>query len=104
MDTAQEIRAIKKSLANIEAMLKRDTKKVLTVKEAAQFLGISADRLYHIVAARDIPFYRNGTKLIRFDREELEAWLKLKRVPTNDELMNAAADMSATGGGNRWRG
>lgn len=105
MDTAQEIRAIKKSLANIEQMLKAaGAKKVMTVQEAALFLGMSADRLYHLVNARGIPFYRNGTKRIRFDRDELEVWLKQERIATDDELMNAAAEVTTTIGGKRWRG
>jgi len=50
----------------------------MTVEEAAEFLGVSRNNVY--VAAREgrIPSFKVGS-LIRFDLDELRAWLESNR-------------------------
>lgn len=52
--------------------------RLLTLQEAAQFLGIGRNTLY--VAAREgrIPSFKVGA-LVRFDVDELRAWLEANR-------------------------
>jgi excisionase family DNA binding protein len=52
--------------------------RLLTIDEAAEFLGISRNGLY--IAAREgrVPNYKIGA-LIRFDQAELRVWLESRR-------------------------
>jgi len=52
--------------------------KPLTLGEAAQFLRMSRSSLYQ---RKDIPRYRRpGSRVILFDQDKLEAWLKQGRI------------------------
>lgn len=51
---------------------------ILTLAEACDFLKIKKSRLRTAIFKREIPFIKIG-RLIRFDHEDLKAWLsKLK--------------------------
>ena len=55
-----------------------DSMKPLTLAEAAQFLRMSRSTLYQ---RKDIPRYRRpGSRVMLFDQEELEAWLRKGRM------------------------
>ena len=52
--------------------------KPLTLTEAAQFLRMSRSSLYQ---RKDIPRYRRpGSRVMLFDQDELEAWLRQGRI------------------------
>lgn len=52
--------------------------KPLTLAEAAAFLRMSRSSLYQ---RKDLPRYRRpGSRVILFDQEELEAWLRQGRI------------------------
>lgn len=56
--------------------------KPLTLAEAAQFLRMSRSSLYQ---RKDIPRYRRpGSRVMLFDQDELEAWLKGGRMDVHD--------------------
>ena len=64
----------------------------LTLSEAAHFLRMSRSCLYQ---RKDIPRYRRpGSRVMLFDQDELEAWLKEGRVAVEDE---PAPQMQPTG-------
>ena len=71
--------------------------KPLTLAEAAQFLRMSRSNLYQ---RKDIPRYRRpGSRVMLFDEDELEAWLKQGRIggltePTIE--MSAATELHQT--------
>ena len=52
--------------------------RLLTVHEAAEFLGRSVNSMYIDCRANLIPHYRVGNSL-RFDLDELRAWLQERR-------------------------
>lgn len=59
--------------------------KPLTLAEAAQFLRMSRSSLYQ---RKDIPRYRRpGSRVMLFDQEELEAWLKQGRIGGGSETV-----------------
>jgi len=63
--------------------------KPLTVAEAAEFLRLSRSSLYQ---RKDIPRYRRpGSRVILFDQEELEAWLRQGRISGNGEVDSASS-------------
>jgi excisionase family DNA binding protein len=52
---------------------------MLSVKDTAKRLGISASKLYALVAARTISFYRVGGKIL-FAEADIDAYLASCRV------------------------
>lgn len=54
-------------------------RELLTVDEAAEYLGLSRSTLYQYAAARTVPTYRLG-RLLRFDRRDLDNWIASRRV------------------------
>lgn len=61
-------------------------KNVLTFEETAEYMGVSKSHLYKLTMNRSIPHYKPRGKMVYFDREELEAWLKQNRVATSEEM------------------
>jgi excisionase family DNA binding protein len=54
-------------------------KRLMDVKEAAEFLNLSPRTLYKKTCARQIPFLKLGGKLL-FDRRELDEYIDAHRV------------------------
>ena len=54
------------------------TDKWLTARELAQYLKISVDLVYKLTQHGKIPVSKVGT-LLRFDREEIDEWVKSQR-------------------------
>lgn len=54
------------------------TDKWLTVKDVAVYLKLSADLVYKLAQKGKIPASRIGNQW-RFDREEIDAWVKAQR-------------------------
>ena len=65
-------------------------KKMLTVDEAAKYMGISKSTLYKMMMRREIPYSKPNGKVCFFDRQELEAWLMSNRQSTAAELQDSA--------------
>ncbi|MEO6111348.1 MAG: helix-turn-helix domain-containing protein [Nitrospiraceae bacterium] len=80
--------------------------KPLTLAEAAHFLRMSRSTLYQ---RKDIPRYRRpGSRVMLFDQDELETWLKQGRLGDHDEpnleietaeLHQATKQMAVNGAG-----
>ena len=67
-----------------------DAKDVLTLEEAALFMGISKSSLYKMTHKHELPFYRPNGKLIYFDKSELVKWMRQNRSMTEEEIKDAA--------------
>ena len=59
-----------------------DAKDVLTLEEAALFMGISKSSLYKMTHKHELPFYRPNGKLIYFEKSELVKWMLQNRSMT----------------------
>ena len=68
-----------------------DSKDVLTLEEAAAYLGISKSTLYKLTHQHEIPFYRPNGKLIYFEKSELLKWMRQSRTMSETETKEAAA-------------
>jgi predicted DNA-binding transcriptional regulator AlpA len=76
--------------------------KPITLAEAAQFLRMSRSSLYQ---RKDIPRYRRpGSRVMLFDQDELETWLKQGRMDSQGDTavempettkLNQATDVAA---------
>lgn len=80
-------------LSKLEAIERNSllaAKNVLTIDDAAVLTGMSKSHLYKLTCSKQIPFYRPNGKLVYFDRQELESWLKQNRVTTQAEAEQQA--------------
>ena len=53
---------------------------VLTVKQAALYLGVSVTKVYRELGAGRIGCRRDGRRSVRFSQADLDAWRAAKRV------------------------
>lgn len=60
------------------------TDKWLTVKEVAEYLKLSTDLVYKFAQRGKIPVSKIGNQW-RFDREEIDAWVKAQRPRTRSK-------------------
>ncbi|WP_170230023.1 helix-turn-helix transcriptional regulator [Polyangium fumosum] len=51
---------------------------------AAELTGLARGTLRSMVARRQIPHIRLGARLVRFQRKDLERWLRQRLVPSKD--------------------
>ena len=55
-------------------------KPFLTIREASEFTGYAINSLYAYVQRGTIPYFKaQGIKSLRFDRVQLEDWIKGKK-------------------------
>ena len=66
--------------------------KLLTSKEAAEYLGISLSFLRKMMMNRIIPMYKPNGKICYFDPEDLDAYLTSVRISSQDEIRKRAND------------
>jgi|SoiMethySBSTD1v2_1073268.scaffolds.fasta_scaffold311721_2 excisionase family DNA binding protein len=62
------------------------TKRLLTVPEAAAYLGLSKLTIYEWVSQRKIEYVKVG-RLVKFDQRQLERWIEKHTV----KVLNPAA-------------
>jgi excisionase family DNA binding protein len=53
---------------------------LLTIDQLAQRLGITVRHVRRLVAERRVPYYKVG-RLVRFDPNEIDEWLRDRRRP-----------------------
>ena len=84
MDTLQ------KELQEIRKFIKEQNilgKEILTLEEAALYLGQSKSSIYKLTSAKEIPYYSPGGKKIYFRRSELDQWVFSSKVEFVGEVM-----------------
>lgn len=62
-------------------------KQVLTMKEASVFLDCSISKLYKLTHLKEIPHYKPLGKMIYFDRNELEEWMKTHNIERSNPTL-----------------
>lgn len=65
------------------------SKPMLSAEECAAYTGYSLSAIRNMVYKREIPYYKNHGKVL-FDRKEIDRWLHIGRVSTNDEIEQRA--------------
>jgi excisionase family DNA binding protein len=56
------------------------TEKILTIQEVAERLGMHPVTVYRLAKEGRLPVFRIG-RMLRFDADELEKWIREGRVP-----------------------
>ena len=67
------------------------SKEVLTLEEAAAFLGVKKSTLYKMTHFSQIPYYKPAGKLIFFEKSALLDWVRNVKVKSEDEIREEAA-------------
>jgi len=75
-----------KSIEGVLLMQDVLRKPILSLKEAALYLGISKSTLYKMTFDNKISHHKPSGKLIYFQRKDLNNYLLRNRVKSNDEL------------------
>lgn len=77
------------------------TKRLVDYSSAARILDLKLGTLQSMVARRQIPHLRLGPRLVRFDPEQLHAWLRQRSVDASrfgsQALIVAGPDASEAG-------
>ena len=67
-------------------------KDVLTVEEAAKYLGLSKSFLYKMTHEGSIPYYKPNGKIVYFEKDILLQWMRSTKVSSKDEVLAQAQD------------
>lgn len=88
MDIYQEIEAIKAQLARVLELLETEKgDKLLSIEQAAEYLGCSRSAIYKRTMLRAIPFCKpEGGKRIYFYQSQLDEYIRKWEVVTSDEI------------------
>jgi len=70
-------------------------KNVLSFEEASKFLNLSKSYLYKLTSCGQIPHYKPQGKILYFDKDELENWLRQNPVRSKQEVQEMAASFIA---------
>ena len=69
-------------LAEIKNLTLLASKNVLTIDDVALLTGISKSTLYKMTCKKQMPHHKPNSKLLFFDRHEIEEWCLQNRVNT----------------------
>ena len=84
--------AVNEAIGNIEAPQPTDqAEKLLSVKEAGEFLGLAVPTIYSKVSRGELPVMKQGNRLY-FSSIELMEYIKDGRQLTNDEVRQEAEE------------
>lgn len=71
----------------------------LTVAQASKFLGYTKSYLYKMIMRRELPYFKVGSRAVRFAKSDLVNYLSKCRVSSQDELQAKAELNLAMKGG-----
>jgi excisionase family DNA binding protein len=66
------------------------TKNIFSFDEASKFLNLSKSYLYKLTSGNLIPHYKPQGKMLYFEKEELEAWLRQNPIKTQAQIAREA--------------
>lgn len=55
---------------------------LMTIEQSAKYLNLKVSRIRNMVFLKSIPFIKLGAS-VRFDKSQLESWIKSKMVSVN---------------------
>jgi len=61
-----------------------DSREVMNIRQASQYLGVSSDILYKYVGEQKIPAFKLGNRW-RFKKSKLDQWMEEKSMETEPQ-------------------
>lgn len=86
---SKQVAELQGRVQSLEQLLHQG-KDVLTLEEAAKFMGIARSSLYKMTHEQTIPFYKPNGKMIFFEKSDLLAWVRNNRVSSEAEISEEA--------------
>ena len=86
---SKQVAELQGRVKSLEQLLHKG-KDVLTLEEAAKFMGIARSSLYKMTHEQTIPFYKPNGKMIFFEKSDLLAWVRKNRVASEAEISEEA--------------
>ena len=78
---------------NADSML--DSREVMNIRQASQYLGISPDTLYKYLSEGKVPAFKLGNRW-RFKKTTLDRWMEHKSQSGEDKARKRAASARRT--------
>lgn len=101
LQTIEEFGVFKNQLINQQRELKEaiglnmiQQKEMLNVQELSEYIGMSTSSIYKLVYNNIIPFYKPNGKILYFDREEINTWLRQNKSQSVSQIQQQALDYS----------
>ena len=101
LQTIEEFSTFKNQIIHQQRELKEaiglnliQQKEMLNVQELSDYIGMSTSSIYKLVYNNIIPFYKPNGKILYFDREEINAWLRQNKSQSASQIEQQALDYS----------
>ena len=72
---ARIVATLQQSFQNQTRQQAKPQARLMTAKQAAEYIGRSEQAVRHLIFQRDIPVVRNG-RCVRIDRKDLDTWIE----------------------------
>jgi excisionase family DNA binding protein len=73
-----------------------DSREVMNIRQASQYLGVSPDTLYKYVGEQKIPAFKLGNRW-RFKKSKLDQWME-EKSSQSEAKSNTRTNSAAAGG------
>ena len=83
-------KSIEKRIEELEALVYA-TKNVLSFDEASKYLNLSKSYLYKLTSAQQIPHFKPHGKMIYFEKDALDAWIRQNPIKTQAQISQEAS-------------
>ena len=90
----RDVAELKNRMDAVEHLLDR-AKDVLTLEEAAAFMGMKKSTLYKLTHEQAIPYWKPNGKLIYFEKSELIAWIRQNKMQSKAQISKEAERLIA---------
>lgn len=85
------VEIVMKQLNDIRKFSLLAAKNVLNMDDVVTLTGLSKGYIYKLTCKKEIPHYKPNGKLVYFDRQEIENWMKQNRVNSFAEAEQQAS-------------
>lgn len=85
-----ETKSIEQRIEELESLVYA-SKNVLSFEEACKYLNLSKSYLYKLTSAQQIPHYKPQGKMIYFEKDALETWLRQNPIKTQTQIAQEAS-------------
>ena len=83
------MQSVEERVSELEKMV-FTVKNIFSFDEASKFLNLSKSYRYKLTSGNLIPHYKPQGKMLYFEKEELEAWLRQNPVKTEMQIAREA--------------
>ena len=86
---SKQVAELQGRVKSLEQLLHQG-KDVLTLEEAAKFMGIARSSLYKMTHEQTIPFYKPNGKMVYFEKAELLTWIRRNAIASKAQVSEEA--------------